>query len=164
MNEKEKLEGIRTIIKEWADKKGHERCWYYPELFNKLTSSLNIEAPDDKKLPSLEEFKCGCEKYQREEYGTNTEDRVTKEKIDKYRKLTQNALKIAKNSIEKDKEKEAEEIIKMVENYLSDSEYFQQKEDFVDAFAALNYAHGWIDSGVRLGIFDVKDDKLFTIK
>ncbi len=52
----------------------------------------------------------------------------------------------------------------MVSNYLSDAKYFEQKKDFVDAFAALNYAHGWIDSGVRLGIFDVKDDKLFTIK
>jgi hypothetical protein len=52
----------------------------------------------------------------------------------------------------------------MVENYLSDARYFKSKNDFVNAFAAINYAHGWIDSGVRLGIFNVKDDKLFTIK
>jgi len=27
----------------------------------------------------------------------------------------------------------------------------------------LNYAHGWIDSGVRLKVFDVDDDRLFTV-
>ena len=40
----------------------------------------------------------------------------------------------------------------------------KEKDDFVNAFGALNYAHGWIDSGVRLGIFNVYDDKLFTVK
>ena len=52
----------------------------------------------------------------------------------------------------------------MASNYLSDAKYFQKKEDIVNSFAALNYAHGWIDSGVRLGIFDVHDNKLFTVK
>jgi len=28
----------------------------------------------------------------------------------------------------------------------------------------LNYAHGWLDSGVRLGVFDVTDRDLFTVK
>ena len=92
------------------------------------------------------------------------EDRITKEKLDKYRTLTTKALNIAKKSIIKGKKEQAEEIIKMVENYSSDSEYFEKEGDFVNSFAALNYAHGWLDSGVRLGIFNVKDDKLFTIK
>ena len=52
----------------------------------------------------------------------------------------------------------------MVENYLNDSKHFEEKCDYVNAFAALNYAHGWLDSGVRLGIFNVDDDKLFTIR
>jgi hypothetical protein len=34
----------------------------------------------------------------------------------------------------------------------------------VTAFAALNYAHGWLDAGARLGLFDVgKDNVLFTV-
>jgi hypothetical protein len=33
----------------------------------------------------------------------------------------------------------------------------------VNVFAAVNYAHGWLDCGARLKIFDVRDDKLFTI-
>ena len=64
----------------------------------------------------------------------------------------------------KGKEKEAEEIISMVTNYLSDSEYFEKSKKLVDGFAAINYAHGWLDAGVRLGIFAVDDSRLFTVK
>ncbi len=89
---------------------------------------------------------------------------ITKEKLDKYFTLTSTALEKAKKKIIKGKEKEAKEIIDMVSNYLSDAEYFRKKQDFVNSFAALNYAHGWLDSGVRLDIFNMKDSKLFTIK
>lgn len=92
------------------------------------------------------------------------EDKITKEKLNKYFDLTSRALKQVKENIIKGKEDYAKEIIEMVENYLSDARHFEDKRDFVNAFAALNYAHGWLDSGVRLDIFDVKDDKLFTIK
>lgn len=91
-------------------------------------------------------------------------DRITDEKLEKYFNLTSTALKEVKKSIIKGKENYAKEIIEMVGNYLSDAKHFQKKGDFVNAFAALNYAHGWIDSGVRLDIFDVKNDKLFTVK
>lgn len=91
-------------------------------------------------------------------------NRISKQKIDKYKKTTKDALKIAEKSIKKRKDKHAKEIIEMVKNYLSDSEYFEDKKDYVNAFAALNYAHGWLDSGVRLDVFDIDDDKLFTIK
>jgi uncharacterized protein len=92
------------------------------------------------------------------------EDKITKEKLEKYFNLTSTALKEVKKNVIKGKENYAKEIIEMVENYLSDAKHFQTKRDFVNAFAALNYAHGWLDSGVRLDIFNVKDDKLFTIK
>ena len=91
-------------------------------------------------------------------------ERITKEKIDKYRRLTSSALELTKKSIIKGKEKHAKEIIDMVSNYLSDSEHFEKQGDSVNAFAALNYAHGWLDAGVRLDVFDVKNNKLFTIK
>lgn len=92
------------------------------------------------------------------------EDKISKEKLEKYSSLTTKALEIVKNSIISGKEAESKEIIEMVSNYLSDAKHFEEKEDYVNAFAALNYAHGWLDSGVRLGVFDVDDDKLFTIK
>lgn len=91
-------------------------------------------------------------------------DKITREKLEKYFVLTSTALKEVKKSIIKGKEKYAKEIIEMVSNYLSDAKHFEKNDDFVNAFAALNYAHGWLDSGVRLDIFDVKDDKLFTVK
>lgn len=90
--------------------------------------------------------------------------KITKEKLNSYRNTTAKAIEIAKNNIVKGKRKEAREIIEMVENYLSDSEYFEKEKDMVSAFAAINYSHGWLDAGVRLGIFNVKDSRLFTVK
>jgi len=93
------------------------------------------------------------------------QDKITKQKLEKYYNLTSKALRIAKSSIAKNKEKQkqAKEIILMVECYLSDSKHFEQKKDFVNAYGALNYAHGWLDSGARLKIFNVKDSRLFTV-
>jgi len=92
------------------------------------------------------------------------ENMITKEKLNKYFDLTSRALEQVKNNIIPTKEDHAKEIIEMVSNYLSDAKHFEEKEDYVNAFAALNYAHGWLDSGVRLDIFNVNDDSLFTIK
>ena len=92
------------------------------------------------------------------------EKTITEEKITRYFEITEKALKEVKKNIIKGKEKYAKEIIEMVENYISDAKHFKSKEDYINCFAALNYAHGWIDSGVRLDVFDVKDDKLFTVK
>ncbi len=92
------------------------------------------------------------------------EDKITKEKIDKYFNLTETALSEVKKNIIPGKEAYAKEIIDMVENYISDAKHFEEKGDYVNCFAALNYAHGWLDSGVRLDVFDVHDSNLFTIK
>jgi len=91
------------------------------------------------------------------------ENRIRKEKIDKYFNLTESALEMVKKNIIEGKETQAKEIIDMVTNYISDAHHFFDKEDWVNAFAALNYAHGWLDSGVRLRVFNVNDDKLFTV-
>ena len=91
------------------------------------------------------------------------QNEITKEKLEKYFTLTETALEQVKQNIFKGKESEAKEIIDMVTNYLSDAHHFEDNQDWVNAFAALNYAHGWLDSGVRLKIFNVNDDKLFTI-
>ncbi len=93
------------------------------------------------------------------------QDKITLEKLEKYSNVTESAFKIVKESIIEGKEDYASEILDMVTNYISDAKHFEKKGDYVNAFAALNYAHGWIDSGVRLDIFEVGDNnKLFTIK
>jgi uncharacterized protein len=91
------------------------------------------------------------------------ENEISEEKLNKYFDLTETALLEVKNNIIKGREVDAKEIIDMVENYVSDAHHFKEKDDWVNAFAALNYAHGWLDSGVRLRVFDVHDDKLFTV-
>jgi hypothetical protein len=90
-------------------------------------------------------------------------DKITSIILDKYRKTTEKALAIAKANISKGNEKEAKEIISMVEAYLSDSKHFEKKNDLINSFGAIYYSHGWLDCGARLKIFDVSDDKLFTI-
>lgn len=92
------------------------------------------------------------------------EDKITQEKIKKYFNLTETALEEVKKNIIEGREEDAKEIIDMVTNYVSDAHHFEDNEDLVNAFAALNYAHGWLDSGVRLKVFDVHNDKLFTVR
>ena len=93
-----------------------------------------------------------------------TEDKITKEKLVRYFEVSETAFNMIKKKIMKEREEDAKEIIEMAGNYISDAHHFEEKGDYVNAFAALNYAHGWIDSGVRLGVFDVKDRDLFTVR
>lgn len=89
---------------------------------------------------------------------------VCEARLQKYFSITEKALAEAKKHINKERAKEAEEITKMASCYLDDAKYFEKKGHYVNAFACLNYAHGWLDAGSRLGIFDVKDSNLFVIK
>ena len=60
--------------------------------------------------------------------------------------------------------KAAEDFLNMARSYFSDAKHFFEHDDLVNAFASVNYAHGWLDAGARLGLFDVGlDDKLFTL-
>ena len=91
------------------------------------------------------------------------DNKITKEKLDKYYLITHSALELAKKNIGERKEFFGE-FIDMIERYLKDAKYFQGKKDFVNSSAALNYAHGWLDAGARLGLFDVNhDNELFTV-
>jgi hypothetical protein len=90
-------------------------------------------------------------------------DKITKKQIEHYRNITEKALTIVKNRIGRGKEKEAHEIIEMVECYLSDSKHFEKNKDLINSFGAIYYAHGWLDCGARLRIFDVTDNNLFTV-
>lgn len=89
---------------------------------------------------------------------------ITSSKIFKYVSVTKKALEKAKKSkCKKGLEKQKKDFLVMIEAYVSDSEYFLNKKDLVNSFAAINYAHGWLDAGARLGIFQVADSKLFTV-
>jgi len=90
---------------------------------------------------------------------------ITKEKVDKYLSITAEALKQIKISNEKsfDWKEKAEDFLDMATRYFDDAKYYKEKGDFVTAFASVSYAHGWLDAGARLGLFDVKNKKYFTI-
>jgi hypothetical protein len=64
----EQVSEAKRVIQEWLDKQGHDRCWYYPDLFQTLAEILEVRPSKDQQLPPLAEFKKGCERYQREEY------------------------------------------------------------------------------------------------
>lgn len=91
-------------------------------------------------------------------------DKITQEKLDKYFKITGEALELAKKSKSRlDMPDARADFINMIQSYVSDAKYFEKKGDKVLAFAALNYAHGWLDAGARIGLFDVNDSRLFTV-
>ena len=93
-------------------------------------------------------------------------EKITDEKLDKYFDVTSRAINKVKfgTDIKIDVKTAAEDFLDIAKRYFSDAKYFREKGDYVTAFAALNYAHGWLDAGARLGLFDVDfDNELFTV-
>ncbi len=91
---------------------------------------------------------------------------VTDEKIDRYLGITGKALgKIRIAAPERSYNRRlADDFLNMAKSYYEDAKHFRENGDIVTAFAAVNYAHGWLDCGARIGLFDVgEDDVLFTL-
>lgn len=91
------------------------------------------------------------------------ENKISLEKIKKYISISKEALEKALKSECEGCGEERKDFVEMIKCYISDAEHFLEKEDLVNAFAAINYAHGWLDAGARIGLFKVKDSKLFTV-
>jgi hypothetical protein len=53
----------------------------------------------------------------------------------------------------------ASEILRMATAYVSDAERFLSNGALADAFACANYAHGWLDAGVKLGLLRVTSNR-----
>ena len=91
---------------------------------------------------------------------------ITEKKLNKYLDLTSKALnkvKIEQGLPKKDKER-AKTYLNMSKNYLSDAKHFKKEGNWVNSFAAVNYAHAWLDAGALVGLFDVdKDNMMFTV-
>ena len=92
-------------------------------------------------------------------------DKITKKKLDHYVSISSEAFekaKIAPENLNITEDTRAD-FLDMIERYLTDANHFQEKKDIVNAFAALNYVHGWLDAGARIGLWDVGDSRLFTV-
>ena len=63
-------EQAKKIIQQWLDQQGHNRCWYYPDVFNKLATLFKLSPKKDPELPPRKEFEEGCRKYQEEEFSS----------------------------------------------------------------------------------------------
>jgi hypothetical protein len=52
----------------------------------------------------------------------------------------------------------------MARSYLDDGRHFRDEDDLVNALASFSYGYGWLDAGVRMGLFDVPEEShLFTM-
>ncbi len=89
-------------------------------------------------------------------------ENISREKLVKYFTITREAIEKAIKSKSRFNTGVRDDFLDMIQRYYEDAIYFEGKSDFVNAFAALNYAHGWLDAGARIGIFIVKDSRLFA--
>jgi len=88
---------------------------------------------------------------------------ITQEKLKKYFLVAEKALLLAEKSGNKTSlVKEREDFLDMIRRYISDAKHFREQGNYVLALAAINYAHAWLDAGVRIGLFRVKDNELFA--
>lgn len=91
---------------------------------------------------------------------------VTDAKIEKYLDTTRRAFEKVRIVAPEPSwaHRTAKDFLCMAESYYRDAKDFHARGDHVNAFACVNYAHGWLDAGARLGVFDVgQDDVLFTL-
>lgn len=88
-----------------------------------------------------------------------------KERLERYMALTGRALAQVRISPPSRSflRRGADDFLTMARSYYEDAKHFQHEEDLPRALAAVTYAHGWIDAGVRLGLLDGgDDDQTFT--
>jgi len=53
--------------------------------------------------------------------------------------------------------------LEMAASYLQDGRHFQDEGDLVNALASFSYGYGWLDCGVRMGLFSIPEEtELFT--
>ncbi|GGJ13594.1 hypothetical protein GCM10008995_24330 [Halobellus salinus] len=88
------------------------------------------------------------------------------EKTDRYEGMLADALAAAEVAVPSATPlgDAAAEIREMVLSYLEDGRHFREHGDPVNALAAVSYGYGWLDAGVRMGLFAVPDGTdLFTV-
>ncbi len=91
---------------------------------------------------------------------------LTVERVEKYLDITRRARAKATPLVKAGSEEASrlEVMLRMADDYASDARHFLSTGDLVRAFGAINYAHAWIDAGVKIGWLDGHgDDVLFTL-
>tara|TARA_B100000003_G_scaffold12749_1_gene10583 strand:+ start:173 stop:472 length:300 start_codon:yes stop_codon:yes gene_type:complete len=91
---------------------------------------------------------------------------LTVERVEKYLDITRRARAKATPLVKAGSEEASrlEVMLRMADDYASDARHFLSTGDLVRAFGAINYAHAWIDAGVKIGWLNGHgDDVLFTL-
>ncbi len=89
---------------------------------------------------------------------------ITLEKLKHSFDITAEAIEKVKQSAQDPlRKKEADDFLDMATRYYQDAQHFQKQGEYILAYGALNYAHAWLDAGARIGLFKVKDSRLFTV-
>ncbi len=81
---------------------------------------------------------------QKEKTRLNKEFKITEKVFDE--------IKINSKLNEKQK-KIANEFLDTAQRYYKDAKYYQEKGDVFSSMGCLNYAHGWLDAGLKAGLF-----------
>ncbi|MBR9676737.1 DUF357 domain-containing protein [Candidatus Woesearchaeota archaeon] len=93
-----------------------------------------------------------------------TKNKISKQHLEKYFAITQKAIDaVEKGGFDNDRKIMALDFFDMAKRYYSDAKHYYEKGEWVTAFAAINYSHGWLDAGARSELFKVKDSTLFTV-
>ncbi|MCX9026097.1 MAG: DUF357 domain-containing protein [Candidatus Methanoperedens sp.] len=90
---------------------------------------------------------------------------VLSEKVERYEGMLHRALGAFEVAPQENSHliKVAEDFSNMAGSYYKDGKYFIEQGDLVNALACFSYGHAWLDAGVKLGVFKVSDEALFTI-
>ncbi|MBB6645318.1 DUF357 domain-containing protein [Halobellus ruber] len=87
------------------------------------------------------------------------------EKTDRYEGMLADALSVAEVAVPESTPlgRAATDVREMAFSYLEDGRHFREDDDPVNALAAFSYGYGWLDAGVRMGLFEVPaGTELFT--
>lgn len=93
------------------------------------------------------------------------EHAVLPEKVKRYENMLHKALNAFEISPQENShlKRVADDFSDMAGSYYDDGMYFMGEGDFVNALVCFSYGHAWLDAGVKLGVFRVSDENLFTI-
>lgn len=86
--------------------------------------------------------------------------RALEEKVAKYINIETRALEVISIAVPENSFLYgfAASSLEMIRSYFSDAKHFLESGDLLNALSSLNYSYGWLDSGVRLGVFKTDGD------
>ena len=71
----ERCDQARVILQECANRQGHNKCWWNPEVLQSLMTLFDIQSTVEPCLPPKEEFNQQCGVYADKLYGVDNAKR-----------------------------------------------------------------------------------------